>query len=363
MDTQELMKRTIKLAMLGNGMVSPNPRVGALIYKDGEVISEGWHKEFGSAHAEVDAIKNAPIDSFEGATLFVNLEPCSHHGKTPPCVDLIIEKKFSKVVVGMIDPNPEVSGNGIQALQNAGIDVTVGVLENECKWINRFFVKYITSSLPYVILKLAQSVDGCVATSRGESKWISSEESRRRSHALRAEVDAVVIGKRTAAIDNPMLTVRSVEGRNPKKIVFDTDLTLPLTINTFKDADRTNTIVCCNPKAVSTRKAETLRLAGIQILPVDINDEGVLNIPSALYALADNNIASIMVEGGSALLSSFIKSQMVDELHLFVAPKVIGNGLNSFGSFKINYLNEAFNFEFDSVSKSGSDIHIIGLKK
>lgn len=354
------MRRVIELAMRGNGHVSPNPRVGALIIENGEMIAEGWHEEYGGPHAEVVAIKNAGRESFEGCTLYVNLEPCSHHGKTPPCADLIIEKKFSKVVVGMIDPNPEVSGTGIQKLEDAGIEVVLGVLEEECKWINRFFVKHICTGLPYVMLKFGQSIDGCIATDRGESKWITCEESRRRVHILRTEVDAVVIGKKTALSDNPHLTVRDIDGRNPKRIVFDTDLTLPLSLNVFKENTRDNTYICCNTKAISTRKADNLRLAGLNLVPVDVNEQGSLNIPSALYAFTELGISSIMVEGGAGILSSFAKSKMIDEMHVFIAPMIIGNGIHSFRNHEIARLSESQHFKIRAVSKSGDDIHLIG---
>lgn len=362
MNFDQAMKRALKLAIKGNGYVSPNPRVGAVIIKNGEAIAEGWHKEFGGLHAEIEAINNAGLDSFEDCTLVVNLEPCSHTGKTPPCADTIISKKFSRVVVGMTDPNPLVAGAGITKLLEAGIEVVSGIKEEECKWINRFFTKNITTGLPYVILKAAQSVDGCIATIRGDSKWITCEESRKRVHSLRAEVDGVAIGKRTAEKDNPMLTVRDVKGRDPKRIIFDTDLSLPLSIATYITGERNRTYVCCNKKALKTRKSETLRLAGINLIPVDLNEEGKMNIVSALYALAENDITSIMVEGGSLLLSSFLKAQMVDEFHFFIAPKLLGNGLNTFEKFNVNYLTEAYNFEFKAVSKSGSDLHLIGVR-
>lgn len=353
------MRRAIELALKGSGVVSPNPRVGCVILENGDVIAEGYHSEYGGPHAEVVAIENAGRDSFEGCTLVVNLEPCSHFGKTPPCADLIIEKRFSKVVVGMQDPNPEVAGSGIEKLRQAGIEVETGVLEDDCRWVNRFFEKHITTGLPYVILKIAQSLDGCIATARGESKWITGEESRKKVHILRSEIDAVVIGKKTALHDNPSLTVRETEGRNPKRIVFDTDLTLPLNLNVFKEDTRDNTYICCNPNAINTRKAETLRLAGLKLIPVEVNDFGRLNIPSALYAFADNGITSIMVEGGATLLSAFAHSQMIDEMHLFIAPIIIGSGIHSFNNFNINFLKESLKLKIRAIGKSGDDIHTV----
>ena len=197
MTENEAMKRALDLAMLGTGEVSPNPRVGAVILKDGEKIGEGYHAKFGADHAEIEAIRNAGLDDYSGCTMVLNLEPCTHYGKTPPCTDKIIELNFSRVVIGMEDPNPEVAGNGIKKLRDAGIEVEAGLMRDECMWLNRSFIKHIRTGMPYVILKIAQSFDGNIASSEGESKWISSEESRRRSHILRAQVDAVLVGEGT----------------------------------------------------------------------------------------------------------------------------------------------------------------------
>lgn len=363
MTDEQAMIRALQLAMLGSGYVSPNPRVGAVVLKNGRILAEGWHKEFGGNHAEIDAIEKLSYDDCKGATIVVNLEPCSHHGKTPPCAPVLIEREFERVVVGMVDPNPEVAGKGIEFIRQAGIDVTVGVLEDDCKWLNRFFTKHITTGLPYVILKSAQTIDGCIATARGESKWITGEESRKRSHALRSEVDAVLIGKLTATIDNPQLTVRDVQGRNPMRIIFDTNLSLPLGINTFKDLERDNVIVCCKPEAMNLRKASTLKVAGVQVLPVELNDKGKINITSALYQLSEKyNISSILVEGGANIFSSFVESEMVDEYHIFIAPKIIGKGIHTFNDFSLPKLADAPLLNIIAISKSGDDIHIIAGK-
>ncbi len=359
----DYMMQALKLSLRGSGHVSPNPRVGAVIVKDDNIIGRGWHHEFGAPHAEVEAIIDAGIDNFEGCTMYVNLEPCSHYGKTPPCAPLLVEKKFSRVVVGMKDPNPDVNGSGIDILRAGGVDVETGVLEEESKWVNRFFEKHITTGLPYVILKVAQSIDGCIATSTGESKWITSPESRKKVHAIRAEVDAVLVGRGTVSKDNPSLTVRDVAGRNPMKVILDSSLSLPLNLNTFSDEGRSKTIICCNYEAAKSKKAQNLALAGINILPVELDDDGKIDITSALYALSDNfNISSIMVEGGSSVFSSFVQSRLVDEYHIFVAPKLIGAGIHSFNQYKIQYLREAMNFDICNVAKSGADLHIIAKK-
>ena len=204
---EQAMSLALELAQKGEGKVSPNPKVGAVIVKNDEIIATGWHKEYGADHAEVDAFKNATQDC-EGATLYVNIEPCSHAGKQPPCVDEIIKRKIAKVVIGIIDPNPLVSGMGVSILKNSGVDVKVGVLEEECIWMNRFFIKHILTREPYIAIKIAQSINGSIAAINGESRWISGEESRKLVHKMRGDFDAVLVGRTTAVKDNPELTVR-----------------------------------------------------------------------------------------------------------------------------------------------------------
>lgn len=364
MNDEEIMLRVLRLALKGTGTVSPNPRVGAVITKNDEIISKGWHKKYGSDHAEIDAIKNSGLDDFTGCTLYVNLEPCSHEGKTPACAPIIASKGFSRVVIGMQDPNPLVSGAGIAILENAGIEVNVGVMENQCRWINRFFIKHITTKMPYIILKAAVSLDACIATKDGESQWISGGESRKKSHAIRAEVDAVIVGKTTALKDNPRLTVREKVGVDPKKVIFDTNLELPLELEVFIHTDRAKTIVCCSEKAAKTRKAEVLRLAGVSVCGVELDDMGRLSPENALMNLSEKfSIASVLIEGGAKLFSSFIKSDCVDELNLFYAPIIIGDGLRVFSEFKTKRLKDAFALRTLSISKNGHDTHVILLNE
>lgn len=363
MSDEQYMNKAIELALRGSGNVSPNPLVGAVIVKDDNIISEGWHSYFGGNHAEVEAINNAKGTDLSDSTLYINLEPCAHKGKTPPCVDLIIEKKIKRVVVGMIDPNPITSGMGIQMLEEAGVEVEIGVLENDCLWVNRFFAKHITTGLPYIVVKVAQSFDGSISTISGQSKWISCEESRKRTHALRAEIDAVLIGRRTASADNPELTVRSVDGRNPMRIILDTNLSLPLGITNFVDAEREKTIVCCKHDTLSTRKAEILKVAGIKLVACDVDESGKINLNSALYSLYEKyNIGSILVEGGAVVFSSFAKQNLIDELHIFIAPMILGNGIHAFSDFAVQRLDTAQLYTMRAASKSGTDIHIIATK-
>ncbi len=359
----EAMRRAIMLALKGSGYVSPNPRVGAVILdENNEVIAEGWHHEFGAFHAEIDAINNSSRDTFEGCTMVVNLEPCTHEGKTPPCAPELINRRFSKVVVGMEDPNTLVAGSGIRMMKEAGIEVITGVLEEEAKWVNRFFAKHITTGMPYVIAKMAQTIDGCIATKLGSSKWISCEESRKRGHALRAQTDGILIGRNTAQTDNPQLTVRNVEGRNPKRIVFDTKLNLLLDLNIFKGDLRENTVVCCS-KDANARKIETLKMAGLTVVKLDTGADGKIDLKNALKTLSEQcGLTSILLEGGASMYSSFFDQDLIDEYHIFMAPKAFGTGVHTFNDLKVNYVNQAKNFKIKAVSKCGEDIHIIGLR-
>jgi diaminohydroxyphosphoribosylaminopyrimidine deaminase / 5-amino-6-(5-phosphoribosylamino)uracil reductase len=354
----KLMKRVMELARKGTGFVSPNPRVGALIIKDGKIISEGWHSAFGKSHAEVNAINNAKGIDLTGATLVVNLEPCSHTGKTPPCTDLIIEKKFAKVVVAMQDPNPLVAGKGIKKLRDAGIEVETGVLEEEARWLNRTFIKHITTGMPYIVLKVAQSLDGKIATSTGESKWITCEESRKYSHKLRAEFDAVLVGKNTIVEDNPELNVRHVKGRDPFRVILDSNLSLSTNYKVFNN--KVKTIVCCSQIASETKKANEFKKAGIEIIPSEVDESKRIDLKDCLRKLSkEHNIASVFVEGGSVIFSSFAKANLIDELHLFVAPKIIGNGKDPFGKFEIKNLSNAREFEIKEIERIGRDLHIV----
>jgi len=362
MTDEQAMRRALDLALKGTGMVSPNPRVGAVLVHNGELIGEGWHREFGSAHAEVEAMRSASR-SVEGATLYVNLEPCNHFGKTPPCTNLIIEKKIKRVVIGMTDPNPEISGQGITQLQEAGIEVTTGVLEEESQWMNRFFTKYITTGQPYIIAKAAQSLDGCIATVYGQSKWITGEESRKATHAIRAEVDGVLVGAVTVAKDDPELTVRHVEGRNPKRIILDSDLASSLKSKVFSEGDRHNTFIFCSPAAMAKQKATALKISGVNVFPAGSGTGDYLSLRAILEQLASKNVTSIMIEGGARVFSSFAQENLIDELHLFIAPILMGSGLHTFSSLSTPSLQIAKKFTFKSLTPCGIDMHAVAVRR
>ena len=359
---EHAMRRCLELALNGIGQVSPNLLVGALIINNGEIISEGWHKKYGQAHAEIEAMQNSDLSSFDGMTLFVNLEPCSHQGKQPPCVESIISGKFSRVVIGMKDPNPLVAGSGINQLRQAGIEVITGVLEEDCKWINRFFYKYMTQKIPYVTMKVAMSLDACIATNSGESKWITCHESRRRSHVLRSESDAILVGIGTVLKDDPMLTVRFAEGRHPSVIVLDSDLRTPLDSNLVKSAASRKVFIVHSKS--NTHAEQILQDAGIKLIKIttEYNSQKI-NLKNLLSKLAtEENIISVLVEGGAGIFSSFIADDLVDELHIFSAPVIIGDGLKAFNSLNTRLLSESKKIKFASCVTSDVDLHTLMLR-
>lgn len=331
------MTRALRLAEQARGYTSPNPMVGCVIVgKDGNLISEGYHVRAGESHAEIMAL-DAVADhaQLEGATLFVTLEPCSHQGKTPACAPVVAASGVSRVVIGMKDPTSKVNGKGIQLLKEAGLEVETGVLEAECEQLNEYWLYAMATGLPFITLKIAQSADGYIANPDGESKWISCEESRKTVHRWRAEMDAVMVGRQTALEDNPSLTVRLVEGRQPRRIVLDGPLSLPASLNLFSDAHEEKTILITWNK----EKAEAVHDPMLKMLQsdyfrgeviiVDRTSEGHVNIHQAFKELAKRGIYSILVEGGHQLSSALIRQNMVDRLQLFIAPYLMGNGIRS----------------------------------
>jgi diaminohydroxyphosphoribosylaminopyrimidine deaminase / 5-amino-6-(5-phosphoribosylamino)uracil reductase len=330
----------IKLARKGIGYVSPNPLVGCIIVKNGKIIGKGYHKKFGDAHAEVNAINDTKKKGYKlrNSTLYINLEPCSHFGKTPPCVDLIIKEKISKVIIGIKDPNPDVNGKGINKLRKAGIKVECDILKKECEELNKFFIKNITKKIPYVTLKIAQSIDGKITLKNNKSKYITCEDSLRFVHKLRNEYDAVLIGKNTAHLDNPSLTVRLIEGRNPYRIVIDKDSTLPKHLNIFTDRDSDKTIIINSPKNKN--------------IPL-------INILKALHNL---NISSVLVEGGANIFSQFVEKNLFDDIYFIIAPKIIGDGVSAFRDFDITTLSKTKKLFLYNSFKSGEDF-ILHFKK
>ncbi|MBK6772468.1 MAG: bifunctional diaminohydroxyphosphoribosylaminopyrimidine deaminase/5-amino-6-(5-phosphoribosylamino)uracil reductase RibD [Ignavibacteria bacterium] len=334
---EDIMQKCIQLSLKGKGHVSPNPLVGCIIIKDGKVIGKGFHSKFGEEHAEANAVNDAKSNGYDlrNSEVYVNLEPCSHTGKTNPCSDLLINEKVGKVIVGMKDPFEKVNGKGIKKLRNAGIEVVTGVLESECKELNKFFIKFVKEHLPYVTLKIAQSIDGRIALSNYKSQWITGKESRKFVHQLRSEYDVVLIGKNTARYDNPSLTVREVHGRTPYRIVIDRDSTLPGNLKLFTDTEKDKTFVVTG----SSKKAVT-EIYSRNIIRVKEKDQKLIikDILKKLYAM---NVSSVLVEGGANLYSQFVKSDLFDDIYVFIAPKIIGKGISCFSDYEITKLTDA----------------------
>jgi len=310
------MQRALELAQLGVGQVSPNPRVGCVVVHDNRIIGEGWHQKFGEPHAEVNAINSVKDQSLlRESTVYVNLEPCSHFGKTPPCADLLVKHHVKKVVVCNLDSNPLVQGQGINKLKDAGIEVLTGVLEKEGRELNKRFFTFIEKQRPYIILKWAQTSDGFVAQNNFESKWISNEFSRQLVHRWRGEEDAVLVGTRTASHDDPELTVRDWTGRNPTRIVIDRFLRLNSHLKLFNKKEKT---ICYNVLKHEEHK---------NLLLLRINEENFLK--ELVHDLFKRNIQSLIVEGGAQTLQLFIDANLWDEARLFTSTRTFGEGIGA----------------------------------
>ncbi len=321
MNDETFMQIALDLAARGRGRVEPNPMVGAVVVGDGRIVGRGWHREFGGPHAEVFALDDAG-DAARGATLYVTLEPCCHQGKTPPCTEAVISAGIGRVVAAMMDPFPEVAGRGLQLLSEAGIEVECGVLEGRAMKLNAPFVKLVTTGRPYVIAKWAMSLDGKIATRTGESRWISSEASRRRAHEMRNIVDAVMIGIGTAVVDDPELTCRIESGRNPRRIIVDSTARLALDSKLVRSAREVETIVAATDAAPAGR-VRALRDAGCKVLQVAARDARV-DLDALLGLLGGLKLTNVLVEGGGELLGELIGRRLADSAMVFIAQKVIG---------------------------------------
>ena len=362
MTDESYIRLAIEIAKKGAGKVSPNPMVGAVIVKNERILGAGFHEKFGSKHAEINAIEKVK-ENIEGATLFTNLEPCSHYGKTPPCVDRIISEKIKRVVIGTLDMNPLVSGKGVKKLKSAGIDVKVGVLENECIELNKFFFKYVTKKLPYVSLKAAQTIDGKIADKSGESSWISSLQSRKYVHSLRAKYDAVLVGKGTVEKDDPKLTVRLVEGRNPKRVILDANLDIKLSHRIFtKNNDKNLIVITSKKNAGKKRKINKLNSLGALVLFAKEESGEKVDLKSALRELYKIGIASVLVEGGSEVFTSFVKENLFDDMLMFISPRILGCGVPLIGNLGIKNLQKSVKAKIGNVEKIGDDILLELLK-
>ena len=344
---KKLMQKCINLARRAKGQNFPNPFVGAIVYDEEkkEIISSGFHEKYGKAHAEVNAIKNANGNT-KNKTIIVNLEPCSHYGKTPPCSDLIIKSGFKKCVIAMLDPNKKASG-GAQKLKNAGIEVISGVLEKEARDLNKFFLKNIQEKKPYVMLKCATTLDGKIALENGKSKWITNEKARKYVHNLRSEYQAIMSASGTILKDNPKLNVRLKNKKSPIRIIFDPNNKIPLDYNVFNNDNR---IILINNSTLTLEKH-------IEQINFDGNFD---NLFKKLYELG---ITSIMIEAGCGFNSLLLKNNEVDEINQFIAPKIFGEGLNFVNGFNFKEINDTIHLKDIKIKQMDDNLLINGKIK
>ncbi len=356
-DDKPFMRRALKLAARGAGTVHPNPMVGAVIVKDGKIVGEGWHQEPGELHAEILAIRDAGERS-RGAHLYVNLEPCCHFGRTPPCVHSIAEAGIMRVVAACADPNPEVDGKGFEILKEAGIEVTVGLLEERAEELNRAFLYFVKSGFPYVTLKLASTLDGRIATHSGESRWITGERSRRSVHRLRARADAVLVGVETVLKDDPQLTVRGAgSGNQPGRIILDPSLRTPLEARLVEKAGDGRTLIVVG-NDVSESRLEPYTEKGVRLIKLPI-ERGRFSWDQLSRGLVTQGIIHIMVEGGGRTAAWFVKQKCVQRFELYLAAVLLGEeGVPSVGSLNVRSLTEAPSFRIVRTRRLGNDIHV-----
>lgn len=355
---REFIKKTILLANKGKGYVSPNPLVGSIIVKNGDIIGEGYHKCFGKEHAEIVALRQVG-ENARGATLYVNLEPCCHFGKTPPCTDAIIKAGIKRVVIGMVDPNPLVNQQGIKILRENGIDVESGIEKETCEQLNSAFIKYIKTGLPYVTLKIAQSLDGRIATATGHSRWITSEPARKEAHRLRAENDVILVGIGTVLADDPQLTVRMVKGNNPVRIILDSSLRIHLDSQMLNDEFVNKTIVATTNENVN--KIEKIKNRGAHVWLLEKDANGRVSLPGLLKKIGRAKKSTVMVEGGAEIFTSFIREDLADRIVFALAPKILGAGKEAIGDLGINLVDDGVHLKNLKINKVGVDLIVDGV--
>jgi len=354
MTQEEYMRLTIKLAKKGMGKTSPNPLVGAVVVKNDQIISKGYHKRFGEPHAETNAL-TACKDKAENATLYVNLEPCCHYGKTPPCTDIIIKSGIRKVVCATLDPNPQVNGKGIRILKRAGVEVDLGILEGEAKKLNEVYLKFITTRLPFVMLKIAQTLDGRIATKPGDSKWITQEDSRHFVHSLRSWVDAVLVGANTVRKDDPELTIHDARGENPIRIILDSSGKISSNSKLIKENQNGKTIL-----ATTNEKIKNKFRGKAEIWKIKKSKDGKVDLVQLLRRAGENQISSLLVEGGSQIFTSFLKEKLVDKIYYFLSPKILGKGIDSFGDLGIKKISDSIMLRDCEIKRFKNDLLVIG---
>lgn len=359
---EKYMRRALDLAKQARGRTSPNPMVGAVVVKNGEIVGEGWHQMAGTPHAEIHALKQAG-DKARGADIYVTLEPCCHAGRTGPCTDALLMAGIAKVYVAMTDPNPKVAGQGIAILRDRGIDVITGILTSEAAELNAAFIKWISCGLPFVILKSGMSLDGKIATAAGESKWITGPEARRQVHHLRDKVDVILTGIGTILADDPELTTRLPEGgHNPVRVVLDRLARIPLTSRILND--KASPVILFVSKDADERRLTAVREKGAEVVTIETCSSGI-DLRAVLRHIGQRGHSSILVEAGSTLNSTFLTENLIDRMVLFLAPRIIGGSLapGAFGGAGIESLSDAVELEDVEIAPVGADLMINGYVK
>lgn len=356
---EKYMRLAMQLAGNAIGRTSPNPLVGAVIVKDNRVVGCGWHRKAGTSHAEVHALNQAG-ELAQGADVYVTLEPCAHYGKTPPCAKALVEAKVKNVYGGLLDVNPKVAGKGFKILEDAGIHVEYGFLQDELRKQNEVFFKWIEHKKPFVVLKAAMTLDGKIATATGQSKWITNETSRAYGYKLRDIYDGIMVGINTVIEDNPMLTARVDGGENPIRIVVDSSLKIDINANVVQDKSA-KTIIATTDKA-DKDKILKLQAQNVDVIVVDKDENDKVDIEKLLNILGQQNICSILVEGGATLSGSFVAKKLVDKVYFFIAPKIIGGkeAKTPVAGTGILNLQEALALKDIQIEKLEEDILIIG---
>jgi diaminohydroxyphosphoribosylaminopyrimidine deaminase/5-amino-6-(5-phosphoribosylamino)uracil reductase len=368
------MHRCLHLAREGTGTVSPNPMVGAvLVAPDGSVLGKGAHRIHGGPHAEACAVQSAEQrhgpDALREATLYVNLEPCSHHGKTPPCTNLLVEKGIPRVVVGTVDPFPQAQGRGIRQLRRKDVEVELGICEHACRRLNEAFFHHVETGRPLLTLKTAQTLDGCIATRTGDSQWITGEAARTLVHRWRAELDGVLVGHGTARSDDPRLTVRHVEGPQPLRLVLDRAGTLPPDRTLFTDDHADHTVAVVSEERSQPDYADRLTDAGGTVLRIPETDAEHLDLSAFLQRLGTDAgrksepLQSLLVEAGPGLATALFRQDLVDRFFCFLAPKVVGEGLPAIRDLGITEMNDALTFAEHEWETVGDDVLLRGYRR
>jgi diaminohydroxyphosphoribosylaminopyrimidine deaminase / 5-amino-6-(5-phosphoribosylamino)uracil reductase len=354
------MKKCLELAERGRGAVAPNPMVGALVVSGGRIVGRGWHQRYGGPHAEVEALRAAG-DKARGATMYVTLEPCNHFGKTPPCTEALLEAGISKVVIGMPDPNPEVPGKGAERLRYEGLIVLEGVERALCEAQNEVWLANTLHTRPFVMLKVAQTLDGFIAAGKGNSHWITSEASRVEVHRLRSLYDVVLVGAGTIRKDNPSLTVRHVQGKNPFRVILTRSWKFARSTFVFSDEYRDRSIVLTSAKAARRHAAEIARLRehGVRVMEAATEPMEYASLPSVLKLLYAEGVRSLLVEGGAEVFSAFVHAGLADRIDVFTAPIILGHGIGGFSALKPLHLSGAHRFRVESTHIIGGDTYTV----